>query len=144
MEQNIEDFIWDSFDELHHLFPPKVAQRLREQENSNRRLDFDDAILENITKAYRQKIEGVKTIEDMTALLSNYPYSKEYLTKAKKWIEEDKASPTMGNLLNAMGYTYRLQGEYDKALQFFQKALKININIYGTTHKNSEIVYGNL
>lgn len=129
MEQHIEDFIWDSFDELRHLFPPKVAQRLREQKNSNKRLDFsddltlifsmDDTIIENITKAYRQKLESMDSIEGITTLLEKYPYSKEYLTKAQEWIDEDKASQTMGNLLNTIGYAYYLQGDYSKALEFY-------------------------
>ncbi len=72
MEQHIEKFIWDSFDELSHLFPPKVAQRLHEQKNTNKRFDFgddlsvifgmDDTILENITKAYHQKLPTPESI----------------------------------------------------------------------------------
>ncbi len=154
MKQHIEDFIWDSFDELHPLFPLKVAQRLREQKNSNKRLDFsddltlifsmDDTIVEKITKEYRQKLEGVKTIEDMIALLEKYPYSQEYLTKAQAWIEEDKVSETMGNLLNTIGYTYYLQGDYSKALEFYQKSLAIYEEVLGTKHPSTVTSYDNI
>ena len=154
MQHDIESYIWDSFEELSHLFPSKVADKLRELKEANKKSDFNDdlslifgmndKILKNIENEYLQKLEGIQSIDDMIKLLDKYPYSKEYIEKAKEWINESEISKDMGNLFNNIAVSYYYQGEYNKALPLNQKALKIYKEVLGDYHPDTASSYGNL
>ena len=154
MQHDIESYIWDSLEELSHLFPFKVADKLRELKEANKKADFNDdlslifgmndTILENIENEYRQKLEGIQSIDDMILLLKKYPYSKEYIEKANEWIDESVVSEEMGDLLNSIGYVFHVQGNYAEALLFYEKSLKIIEKVFGENHNNTATSYNNL
>ena len=154
MQHDIESYIWDSFEELSHLFPSKVADKLRELKEANKKSDFNDdlslifgmnnKILKNIENEYLQKLEGIQSIDDMIKLLDKYPYSKEYIEKANEWIDESVVSEEMGSLFNSLANSYYYQGEYDKALPLYGKALKIREEVLGDNHPDTATSYDNL
>ncbi len=52
--------------------------------------------------------------------------------------------PRVANVYNNLGLAYRHKEDYDKAVEYYNKALKIYLKILGPEHPYVATVYGNL
>ena len=59
-----------------------------------------------------------------------------------KTLEEN--SENEGNLLYSLGIVYYSQGEYEKALEYYEKSLKIRLSILGENHPSMARSYNNI
>ncbi|NGY95471.1 hypothetical protein NEOC84_001391, partial len=65
--------------------------------------------------------------------------------KAEKWyLLAIKANPQNPEVLNALGIIYQQQGNLNKALEYSQKALAIDLKLFGKNHPKVAACYNNL
>lgn len=60
----------------------------------------------------------------------NYPKAKEELETA---IALDKQNP---DILHQYGFILNIMGEYDKSIEYYERALKIDLKVFGDAHPN--------
>ena len=58
--------------------------------------------------------------------------------------ETDRKDADVGILFNCMGLVYEDQGNYEKALKYFEKALAINGLVLGMCHQDTAATYNNM
>lgn len=73
----------------------------------------------------------------------------EYITKihiADVYVKlfEEKKTEKAANFLMKIGYAHNRQGEYNKALEYYEKALKIREKILEKEHPSTATIYNNM
>jgi serine phosphatase RsbU (regulator of sigma subunit) len=64
---------------------------------------------------------------NLNFLLGNYPISLEYYNQALSYSEQIKKDPSLTNaILHGIGKLYETDGQLEKAMEYYQKSLKIN------------------
>ena len=62
-----------------------------------------------------------------------------------EWSKQDKAFlQSISALLNNMALVYQEQGEYEKALEYFGKALDVRERVLGSGHPDTAATYNNM
>jgi len=95
-------------------------------------------------QAIQKDIHGMA---DCAYQLGNINYAIEEYLEAKKWYEEAvRLVEDNGIYINSLGLTYYILGEYDKAIEFFNKALLIGKKVYPDEilHPDIAIRYNNI
>ncbi|KIC73178.1 hypothetical protein DB41_JP00010, partial [Neochlamydia sp. TUME1] len=123
---------------------------------------LDHQALKKIKKIYQifipfyQAIKGFLTGNEeqlrFSDLEDNSPQTKGNILqrlfqhkKAEKWYQRAKnANPQDLEVLNALGIIYKDQGNLDKAAEYSNKALAINLELYDENHPQAAICYSNL
>ena len=76
---------------------------------------------------------------------SNYREAIQQINVALQIFSNIKSSGSeLAECYNTLGGIYKLLGQYDKAIEFHQKALDIDIRIVGEIHPNIAIYYNNM
>jgi len=142
----------------------KTADKLlKEREELLKKIktqSFNKTFQNQIDKAFRElRYEDVRELID-GFLEANADKEKEIIKahyiKALSFIEEiryheakaefEKIAPNIDDakILNDYGRIYYILGEYDKAIEYYEKTLKIILSTLGENHPNTAIVYNNI
>ncbi len=145
--------VWDNLEELRHLFPTKSYQDLLEFKTQNNREGFE-YLLEIIFDANSELAQKVQIefmgIEEIAQALKieahdNFIDKKAYIDRANYWVEHYPKEDTIyAFLLHNLAEIYRSMGEYDKALEFYQKSLVIWEEVLGIKHPDTARSYNNI
>ena len=129
----------------------------------------DGYVIHQIVKDSLSKQTGNVNLEDYGELLDKVMYTKSYLSVTETyevvrerivlaediarylWMayqansERDKKwAYDAGTLMNNLANVYYIQGDYDKALEYYGKALAIYERVLGSEHPDTASTYNNL
>lgn len=108
---------------------------------SQARTDYARAAKLSPKKAWYQKKAG-----DLHFLLAEYDAAVEFYSKAEA-IQKNKSErvpPTLADIWNSLGVTWKEKGDYDKALAYLSNALESDKKQYGSSHPKLARDWNNL
>ncbi|MCL2048697.1 MAG: tetratricopeptide repeat protein [Defluviitaleaceae bacterium] len=98
--------------------------------------------------SYDDCAEMIDYMRDENYIKLTDPYTKSHfkLTLAEAVMEQfyDVEKAEVSNLLNNIAFEYNRYGEYDKALHWYEKDLKISEKIHDTDHPDTATTYNNI
>ena len=117
-------------------------------------------VKESLTRQMKKDGENVK-LDDYGEFLSKVIYTDSYLGRnvpyekilerltlvediARFLNENNREDVDVGALFNNMAGVYNNQGNYEKALEYFGKALAIRERVLGTEHPDTAVTYNNI
>jgi len=103
-------------------------------------------------KRSKLKVQFEKATRELTATELNNKalalWSHSYYTDVSKAIallkQAIQIDPEYGEAYNNLGLAYRSNGDYDRAIEYYQKALKIDLKQLGPGHPDVAIRYNNI
>jgi len=125
-----------------------LLAKIEELEKQNKKLISSSSQ----EKRNKLKLQFEKVTRELTAIeLSNKAlalWSYGYYTDVSKAIALLKKAlqidPGYSEAFNNLGLAYRSKGDYDRAIKFYQKALKIDLKQLGHDHPNVATRYNNM
>jgi len=161
IDQKLNDYVWDSLNELESIFSEIVYTFLSRFKNKEDKKGFKgilEVVLDN--KELLEKIKsGFEDIEnfslkEITKALEIQPnnesyekfiHKEKYINRAKYWVERcQEKNDSYALLLNNLARIYYLTGEYEEAEPLYMKALKLRKKLLGEEHLDTVISYDNL
>jgi len=125
-----------------------LLAKIKSLEEKNRKLQSSlsgedkDRLKEEFRKTSRQ-LTATGLNEKALALWDHGFYTD--VIKAIEYLKDAiRLDPDYGAAYNSIGLAYEDKGEYDRAIGYYQKALKIGIKKLGPEHPNVAIQYNNI
>ncbi len=116
---------------LHGLLD--INRRLAAEGNISEAIELTDKAIAEVEKANptRNFLVFLQRMVDIYINHGNYPKGTELCFTIKHMAERTGETAIKGDAINSMGIIYWYEGEYKKALTFFEDALKIQTQING-------------
>ncbi|MCP4264066.1 MAG: tetratricopeptide repeat protein, partial [Candidatus Brocadiaceae bacterium] len=106
-------------------------------------LDIGGTSLSDST-AKDERSEDEKTIDHLIGKANAADYAAEYDKSIKLLNTVLTLDPENIDVMNKLGSAWYSKGEYDKAIEYYEKALKSDINTFGEEHPQVAIRWNNL
>ena len=123
----------------------ELLAKVRSLEKQNRK-PLSKESKEALKQEFRQTSQELAAAElnEKALALWNHGFYTD-VAKAIGYLEQAiLLDQNYGSAYNNLGLAYENKGDYDKAIEYFQKSLKINLKKLGSEHPNVALNYNNL
>ena len=121
---------------IHQIIRDSIARQM-EKNGEHIRLedygDFIDTVID--TDSYLGRTITYEIVRERIILTEDI---------SRFFIKNSREDADAGALFNSMGEVYHAQGNYDRALEFFEKVLVIREKVLGMDHPGTAITYNNM
>lgn len=129
---------------IHQIVKDSLTSQLKKDNEKVRLEDYGDFLKRVIgTKDYLSVTETYEVVRERIGLtedVAGYLWDEYQMNP-----EKDEAwAGDAGELMNNLAGVYREQGEYEKALEYYGKALDIRENVLGSEHLDTASTYNNV
>ncbi|CAF0891158.1 unnamed protein product [Didymodactylos carnosus] len=104
-----------------------------------------DEQLKMLSKQIREETDGPSDLNTLAHLLiqmGEYAKAERYFGRLIN--DTSPNDPLMGAVYNNIGLVYKYQGEYSKALKYYEQTLEIHLKTMGTNHPSVATTYSNI
>jgi len=125
-----------------------LLAKIKSLEEKNRKLQgsFSNEDKDRLKEEFRKishQLTATELNEKALALWDNGFYTD--VIKAIEYLKDAiRLDPDYGAAYNSIGMAYNSKGEYDRAIEYYQKSLKIYLKKLGPEHPNVAALYNNI